>query len=75
MEKIKKVSGLSKFFNDKYGGTWEYDGKATWWNDTGLRWIVRLGKKYYIHNPKDERGIRLVSWDDGLIKEAISDGC
>ena len=74
--KVKKVKQecrdifeITEFFSKQYGGKWEYDGKAIWWNHSHLRWIARVGEKYFYHNPKAKEGIKLVSWDDGLIKE------
>lgn len=72
-QECRDIFELTKFFSERYGGTWEYDGRNTWWNDKSLRWIVRVGETYYYHNPKDERGARLVSWDDGLLEETTSD--
>lgn len=57
------------FFSKQYGGTWEHDGKNTWFDDENMRFIVRFGERYSIHDPEIEGGLRRITFTDGLIKE------
>lgn len=40
--KIKRMPSRAKQFGQRFGGTWKYDGRGSWWCDDGRRHISRV---------------------------------
>lgn len=51
-----KPKSITKWLNEKYGGKWVYDGKASWWCDDGERHVSRVA------NGRDMEGEYTEAW-------------